>query len=48
MIRMHTVAMSVPLQPFIPDELKHCGVDGHAVGLPLELGAKSKIQVGFC
>jgi hypothetical protein len=31
----------------MPDELKHCGVDGHAEGLPPELSAESKIGLGL-
>jgi hypothetical protein len=27
--------------PLVPDELKDGGVNGHAEGLPLELGAKA-------
>jgi len=47
MICMHTVAVRVPRQPLMPDELKDGGVDGHAEGLPAELGAEAKIRLGL-
>ncbi len=47
MIGMHPIAMSVPSQPFMPDELKDGGVDGHAEGLPPELGAEAEIRLSL-
>ena len=47
MICMHTIAVCVPRQPLIRDELKHGGVDGHAEGLPSELGAEAQIGLGL-
>jgi hypothetical protein len=44
---MHTIAMGVPRQPLVPDELKYGGIDGHAEGLPAELGAEAYIGLGL-
>jgi hypothetical protein len=38
---MYSIAMGIPRQPLVPDELKHGGVDGHAEVLPPEVGAEA-------
>ena len=39
--RKMSIAMFIPRQPFVADELNHGGVDSHAKGLPTELSAEA-------
>ena len=43
--RKLSIAMCIPRQALVLDELKHRGVDGHAEGLPPELGAEAQLNI---